>query len=99
MSYRFQIFHSYAFCIGSAKISQMVDGSRSSQETDASVKASGSSRHFLFYYGLPILATCAATLLRLALAPLVGSAVPFVTYFAATVILAWYRGFWSAAIN
>src|SRR3984885_2591415 len=48
-------------------------------------------------YGAPVLAPFLATLARLALRPLVGSAVPFVTYFSAAVLLAWYRGFWPAA--
>jgi light-regulated signal transduction histidine kinase (bacteriophytochrome) len=40
-----------------------------------------------------------ATLARLAIAPLVGTAVPFITYFIATILLAWYKGFWPAAIS
>ena len=46
-----------------------------------------------------VVATFSATLLRLLLAPVVGSGVPFVTYFAATLVLAWFRGFWPAALN
>jgi signal transduction histidine kinase len=55
-----------------------------------------SAWHHIVIYGVPVLATLLATLARLALAPLVGSAIPFVTYFAAAVLLAWYRGFWPA---
>ena len=53
----------------------------------------------LLRLGECLFAVALATLLRLALAPVVGSAVPFVTYFTASVILAWYRGFWPAAVT
>jgi signal transduction histidine kinase len=43
--------------------------------------------------------TASATLLRLAIAPLAGSAVPYVTYFGAAIALAWFRGFWTAALS
>jgi signal transduction histidine kinase len=55
------------------------------------------ARHPMLAYGESVFATIIATLLRLSLVPLVGTATPFVTYFAASVILAWYRGFWPAA--
>jgi signal transduction histidine kinase len=56
------------------------------------------ARHPLLGYAEAIFAVIIATVLRLALVPLVGSAVPFVTYFAAGVILAWYRGFGPAGV-
>jgi signal transduction histidine kinase len=56
------------------------------------------SRHPLLGYAEAVFAVVIATVLRLSLVPLVGSAVPFVTYFAAGVILAWYRGFGPAAV-
>jgi hypothetical protein len=77
----------------------MVGASRLQQEKHGPIQASNANRQYWLDCGLSVLATGAATLLRLTLAPLVGSAVPFVTYFAATVILAWYRGFWPAAFN
>lgn len=55
-------------------------------------------RHQLLPYVESVFAVVVATLFRLGLVPLVGSALPFVTYFAASVILAWYRGFWPAAV-
>src|ERR1700761_1060518 len=57
------------------------------------------ARYYALACGAPILATIVATLLRLLLAPWVGSAIPFVTYFAAAVLLAWYCGFWPAALG
>lgn len=56
-------------------------------------------RDYMLLLGICALATLLATLARLALTPWVGSAIPFVTYFAAAVLLAWYRGFWPAAIS
>lgn len=53
----------------------------------------------LLDYIAPVAATIIATLVRLALEPIVGSAVPFGTYFAATIIVAWYRGFWPSAVT
>jgi PAS domain S-box-containing protein len=41
-------------------------------------------------------AVIAATLLRMAIAPLVGTAAPFVTYFLTTLVVVWYRGFGAA---
>jgi signal transduction histidine kinase len=55
------------------------------------------TRHPLLPYAESIFAVVVATLFRLGMVPLVGSAVPFVTYFAASLILAWYRGFGPAA--
>lgn len=43
-------------------------------------------------------ATAAATLLRFAIAPLVGSGLPFITYFCAALALSWYCDFFSAAL-
>jgi signal transduction histidine kinase len=57
------------------------------------------ARYYGLTFGAPILAAIIATLLRLALTPVVGSAVPFVTYFAASILLAWYLGFWPAALS
>ncbi|HLK20340.1 MAG TPA: ATP-binding protein [Bryobacteraceae bacterium] len=56
------------------------------------------TRHPLLPYAEAVFAVVVATLLRLGLVPLVGTAVPFVTYFAASLILAWYRGFGPAAV-
>jgi hypothetical protein len=50
-------------------------------------------------YGAPVLATILATVLRMALAPVVGAAVPFVSYFLATLLLAWYSGFRAAVLS
>jgi signal transduction histidine kinase len=55
------------------------------------------ARHPFLGYAEAVFAVIIATLLRLSLVPLVGSAIPFVTYFAAAVLLAWYRGFGPAA--
>ena len=56
------------------------------------------ARHPMLAYGESVFVTVIATLLRLSLVPLVGTAIPFVTYFGASVILAWYRGFGPAAV-
>src|SRR5580692_4987115 len=56
------------------------------------------TRHPLLPYVESVFAVVVATLFRLGMVPLVGSAVPFVTYFAASLILAWYRGFGPAAV-
>lgn len=50
------------------------------------------ARYCLLAYGAAVLATFLATLARLALTPLVGSAIPFVTFFAAAILLAWFFG-------
>jgi signal transduction histidine kinase len=57
------------------------------------------SRHYIRAVGEPVLTTLGATLIRLALGPIVGSAIPFFTYFGACLLLAWYRGFWPAALS
>jgi hypothetical protein len=43
-------------------------------------------------YGVAFVATIVATLLRMVLAPLVGTAVPFATYFVAVLLVVWYAG-------
>ena len=50
-------------------------------------------------YGVAIIATILATLLRMALAPIVDAGVPFAIYFLAILLLAWYSGFWPAALG
>jgi PAS domain-containing protein len=50
-------------------------------------------------YGAPVIATIAATLLRMALAPLVGAGVPFASYFLAILLLAWYSGLRAAVLG
>jgi two-component system cell cycle sensor histidine kinase/response regulator CckA len=50
-------------------------------------------------YGAAVLATIAATLLRMLLAPVVGTGLPFATYFVATIFVVWYGGFRPAALN
>ena len=50
-------------------------------------------------YGGAVLATILATLLRMALAPVVGAAAPFATYFLAALLVAWYWGFRAAAVT
>jgi two-component system cell cycle sensor histidine kinase/response regulator CckA len=49
-------------------------------------------------YGLAVAAVIVATLLRMLLSPLVGAATPFGTYFAATLLVVWYRGFRPAVL-
>src|SRR5262245_1791838 len=50
-------------------------------------------------YGISITVTIAATLLRDALNPLIGeTAVPFITYFPAVLLVAWYSGFRAALL-
>jgi PAS domain S-box-containing protein len=52
------------------------------------------SKLWLARYGVAILATVAALLLRLALIPLIGEhEVPFITFFLAVLVSAWYGGF------
>jgi PAS domain S-box-containing protein len=51
-------------------------------------------------YGTAVIATAAATLLRLSLSPLVGdTAVPFITFFPAVLFSAWYGGFRVGALS
>lgn len=59
----------------------------------------GSLRKYLLIYGAAIAAVIAATLIRLALEPLVGRGVPFAAYLATSILLAWYGGFWPAAFS
>jgi PAS domain S-box-containing protein len=54
----------------------------------------------LIPYGAAVLATVVATLLRLALAPLIGqNTVPFITFFPAVLFSAWYGGFRPGALS
>jgi light-regulated signal transduction histidine kinase (bacteriophytochrome) len=46
-----------------------------------------------------VAAVLLATLIRMALAPLVGLAVPFFTYLFVTILLAWYKGLWPAVLS
>ncbi len=55
-------------------------------------------REYLVSLISAFVAAMSATLIRIAVAPLVGSAVPFIVYFVAALLLAWYRGFLSAAL-
>ena len=58
------------------------------------------SRSKAFAYGSAVIATGAATLLRLALTPLIGeNAVPFITFFPAVLFSAWYGGFRVGALS
>ncbi len=50
-------------------------------------------------YGAAVAATIAATLVRLALAPLVGAAAPFALYFVAILLVVWYGGFRPAVLS
>src|SRR5262252_4867927 len=51
-------------------------------------------------YGIAVLATLVATLLRLALTPLIGDyAIPFITFFPAVLFSAWYGGFGAGAVT
>jgi len=50
-------------------------------------------------YGAGVGATILATLLRLVIAPLVGAAVPFATYFLAILFVVWYGGFRPAVLS
>ena len=54
----------------------------------------------LLAYGAAVLAVVVATLLRMALTPLIGSnAVPFITFFPAVLFSAWYGGFRVGALS
>ena len=50
-------------------------------------------------YGMAVLVTAFATLLRMALAPLFGAAAPFLIYFVGTLFVVWYFGFGPAVLN
>ena len=63
------------------------------------LETSGKTSRRWLDYAFAIVATSIATLLRLALAPVVGSGFPFLTYFVVVIILALYRGFWPAALS
>ena len=52
----------------------------------------------LAYFSAPVVVAI-ATLLRIGLAPVVGSSTPFVTYFGAALLLAWFLGFGPAALS
>src|ERR1051325_3384165 len=52
---------------------------------------SATQERTLQYLAAPVVVLL-ATLLRLALGPVAGSSLPFITYFAGTVILAWLFG-------
>ncbi len=57
-------------------------------------------RRWVPRYGVAVITVIAATLLRMALAPLVGSgsgSIPFVTFFPAILFAAWYGGFRAGA--
>ena len=57
-------------------------------------------RRPLLRYGIAVLASVVATLLRMAVDPLVGDyAVPFITYFVAVVFVAASYGFWAATLT
>jgi len=53
---------------------------------------SRSRRSLLLRYGVAVAATVLATLLRMLLDPLLGSAAPFSAYFVAVMLTAWYGG-------
>lgn len=50
-------------------------------------------------YGTAVLATAAATLLRMAVAPLVGAGAPFLTFFVAVLFVVWYCGLRAAILS
>jgi glucose-6-phosphate-specific signal transduction histidine kinase len=50
-----------------------------------------------FSYAVAVGATLVATLVRIAMAPLAGSSLPFFTYFVTTLFVAWYVG-WRPAL-
>jgi two-component system, cell cycle sensor histidine kinase and response regulator CckA len=66
--------------------------------SDAERKAATTMAHLL-RFGAAVTATIVATLLRLVLAPLVGAAAPFATYFVAILLVAWYGGFRPAVLS
>jgi len=57
------------------------------------------NQEYLVSFAAATGAALLATLTRWALSPLVGSAAPFMTYFVATLALAWFQGFLAAAIG
>src|SRR5262245_22403337 len=61
---------------------------------------SHSSRSGPVAYGVAVIATLAATLLRSSLSPLIGdNAVPFITFFPAVLFTVWYGGFRAGALS
>jgi two-component system sensor kinase FixL len=55
-------------------------------------------RHWLARYGVAVAVVAAAVGVRLALQPLLGSAVPYVQFFAAILLAAWFGGFGPGAL-
>jgi signal transduction histidine kinase len=53
----------------------------------------------LLPYVAALISVLIATLLRVILEPAVGSELPFITFFAAALVLAWSYGFWPAALS
>ena len=56
-------------------------------------------KHRALAYLIAIIAAGLATLLRMAMAPLVGAAMPFSTYFVATLLVVWFFGLGPAILN
>src|SRR5215472_9758827 len=52
-----------------------------------------------YQYAWAIGLTVLATLLRMALTPLVGAAIPFAAYFLVVILIAWYGGFGAAVLG
>lgn len=50
-------------------------------------------------YGVAVVATIVATLIRMVLAPLLGTGAPFATYFLATLFVVWYDRFRAAVLT
>jgi len=64
------------------------------------VDAGNTTFHEYLITGCAIAAgVISATLIRVAFTPVVGSALPFSTYFIVVLWLAWYKGFWPAAFG
>jgi PAS domain S-box-containing protein len=58
-----------------------------------------SRRPAIVSYGVAVVAAVAATLLRASLTPIIGeAAIPFITYFPAVLLVAWYGGFRPACL-
>src|SRR5271170_7078154 len=53
----------------------------------------------IWTYGAAVIAAVVATLLRFIIEPLVGDAFPFATFFLGSILVAWYWGFWPAALS
>src|SRR5262245_59628439 len=68
--------------------------------TSFSISPQVGSRPWPMAYGAAIIATVVATLLRLALTPLVGdTAVPFITFFPAVLFIAWFGCFLAGVVR